>query len=342
MNVSTLLNSDLSTLLQEARRGVDWWREELAGLVPAALRGGQRADRATLIFDGAGGFVDRQGRTPDAATRAAFGREGVVLVPGNTVLVRRIAAPPMTRADLTRMFALNAERHFPMPGGAVLLSSVAPGGGEGGTTAEIAALPEPFARSLAAAMQDCHLQPQSVRVAQVDGRPDARFDFLPAMRAAGLTETSPSPRRAWWSLVALLALLNLVAAIWVDAAAVDRLQALVDAQRPAVTVAQTMATRVRRNEAMAKAAVLRRRQIDALGTLAYVSAALPEGAWVQRYAWDGRALRLTGYRSRDADVAAALRRIPGFTRVKSGQTDAVAETATGQPFELAIEIGPGR
>ena len=72
--------------------------------------------------------------------------------------------------------------------------------------------------------------------------------------------------------------------------------------------------------------------------LAQVSEAVPDGAWVQRYAFEGNALRLTGYRQPDADVAGALRKLPLFASVKSAQSDEAAAISTGQPFDLVAQL----
>ena len=149
---------------------------------------------------------------------------------------------------------------------------------------------------------------------------------------------SPRARTIWWTIVAAFALLNLFALILRDSADNERLQALVDAQRPAVSVAQKMTTRMRTVGSVAQRVAARRAQREPLGALAATTIALPDGAWVQRYAWDGATVRLTGYRARDADVAAALRRSSWLANVKSAQTDAMGETATGQPFDLTAQI----
>jgi len=271
---------------------------------------------------------------------ASMGQNVTVLVPSSAVLVRDIATPAMTSADLGRMLALNAERYFPLPGASVLISSaIRPERREDGLMlTDLAALPLLRAEALAKAMTEAGIEPQAVRIAGDRFAPDPRFDFLPAMQNSGLIGRAARSAQNWWIVVGVFAVLNLATMIWRDSADVERLQTLADQQRPAVAVAQRMATRIRSVDAIAHRAVARRGFFDPLAALARTTAAVPDGAWVQRYAWDGTTLRLTGYRASDTDVAGALRKAPGFTNVKSAQTDSMAETATGLPFDLVARM----
>ena len=335
MTLNDLLNSDLTTLRHEARRGFDWWIDELAALVPSSLqRFGQR-NRQMLTLDG--------GVWHDAATGDALGRApsdgAIIVINENQLLVREVTVPPMSASEVNRMLALNAGRYFPMPTESILLSATPrrTRTDEGLMTVDVAALPITRATAIAAAISATGLIPAAVRVLR-DEHVDPRFDFLPQMQRSGLLGSHRPGRANWWALVAALALLNIAMLSWRDTADIERLQALVDGQRPAVTVAQRITARMRAMNAHAQRAALQRQQREPLSTLAAITQAVPDGAWVQRYAWDGATLRLTGYRSRDTDVASALRKLPGFANVKSAQTDSIAETATGQPFDLVAEV----
>jgi Tfp pilus assembly protein PilN len=330
MTLNELLNSDLATIGREARRGFDWWIGELRALLPDRLKSWQTGTTPVLAFDG----------TVLATGDGKSDSRPVVVVSGASVLTREITTPPMSRDDLERMLALNAERYLPLPAGAVLLAMAgrADRSVDGMMLTDIAALPVARAAALAEALRRIAIIPRAVRIGDTSSRPDPRFDFLPAMRAAGLVERADARVRNWWVVVAVLAVLNVATIIWRDTAAVNRLEALTDAQRPAVAIAQRMTTRMRQADAIVQRAVIRRREQSALGVLAATTAAVPDGAWVQSYAWDGLTLRLTGYRARDADVAAALRKSPVFASVKSAQTDSIAEIAAGQPFDLAAQI----
>ena len=121
----------------------------------------------------------------------------------------------------------------------------------------------------------------------------------------------------------------------------QRLQDVVDAQAPAVAVSRAMTGRVRAGQRVAWVSVRRRAAYDPLGTLARVSAALPAGAWAQRYGWTGDSLKLAGYRPRDANIVGALRQVPGFIEVRNTNTDSVAEVPAGQPFDVSARLAGG-
>ena len=337
MSLNSLLNSDLTTLIGNARGAYGWWIDELFALAPQTLRGWSTTKRKTVIFDDDGRLTPSN--PVDKASSSSW-RNAVIVIPQSAVLLRQVETPATTRAELSRALALNSERYFPLPSGSILLASAAQSvrNDAGTMQTDVAALPLACAARLAEALREADIVPQSVRIAGNYQSADRRFNFLPAMRAAGLVDASDGNSRKWWLVVAAFALLNLAAIVWRDAAEVDRLQALVDAQRPAVGVAQRMAMAMQAMDASAHRAATRRGEQEPLRILAAATAAVPEGAWVQRYAWDGGTLRLTGYRARDADVATALRRAGRFANVKSTQTDSMAETVTGQPFDLAAEI----
>ncbi len=340
MTLTELLNTDLSTLMGYARRGYDWWIDELAALAPRSVRSWGGRSTNFLIFDDRHKFVLTDGSVVGANPDISLRRDLTVLVRSDAVLVRDVSTPAMTRADLERMLALNGERYFPLPGGSVLIANaIRPDRPDDGTMlTDLAALPRSRAEALAHALKDSGVEPTAVRVATAELTPDPRFDFLPAMRTQGLIGKETGGAQSWWAVVGVFAALNLATMIWRDTADVERLQALADAQGPAVAVAQRMALRIRSVDAIAHRAAARRGFFDPLAALARTTAAIPDGAWVQRYAWDGTTLRLTGYRSRDTDVAGALRKAPGFTNVKSAQTDSMAETATGLPFDLVAQM----
>jgi hypothetical protein len=332
MTLAELLNSDLSTLGREARHLFDWWVDELAKLVPASVK------RLSVVRGRPIRFTALGLDAIDDATTSH--RNYVVTIAHENVLQREIATPPMTSAELRRMLALNSERYLPLPGDSVILATaVRDGRGQDGMMlSEIAAFPIARAQALADAMRAGHIVPRAVRLADQNGRIDPRFNFLPAMRASGLVQSSGSHVRSWWIVVGALVALVVATAIWRDVVEVDRLQTLVDAQRPAVGVAQRITAQMQALDAIARRAAQRRGDSDPLLLLGLTTAAVPDGAWVQRLAWNGVTMRLTGYRSRDTDVAAALRKMPGIVTVKSAQTDTMTEIAAGQPFDLVATM----
>lgn len=336
MKLNNLLNSDMKTIVGEANRAFLWWVEELRSLVPPRMRDWRSTKSPILFFDTIGRFTESDG----APATNGSPSNATIVVCDQAVLQREVIAPAMSRSDLAQMLSLNCERYFPLPGASLILAQSTDSirTENGVAKIGIAALPLVHADALAAALKAAAITPRSVRIGNRDLNADPRFDFLSGMRAAGLLPPRSRRRAIWWTVVAAFALLNLVTLILRDAAENERLQALVDAQRPAVTVAQRMTSQMRSVGTVAQRVAARRAQREPLGALAATTIALPDGAWVQRYAWDGASVRLTGYRMRDADVAAALRRSDRFANVKTAQTDSMGETVTGQPFDLTAEI----
>ncbi len=344
MTLTELLNSDVKTIMRTVQDNIEVLRDELATLVPQSLITSKAQVYPVLKFDRTMRLIDIDGNTVDTVGDVAdrlAARDVTVLIDRDQALIRTICLPPLSRADLGRMLALNIERYVPLPVHDVVFSQAARSDAtsDGLSATDIAAIPLTRARALADTLQRMGVRPRALRIAHEDHTPDLRFNFLGAFQAAGLIAKTRSYRGTWWSIVLVLAALNFATIIWRDSASVARWESVVEAQRPAVSVAQQVAARTRTANTIAQEVGQRRKRHDPLAVLAKTTAAIPDGAWVQRYEWDGGTLRLTGYRSRDTDVAGALRRVPGFANVKSAQSDSVAETSTGQPFDLVAVLG---
>jgi hypothetical protein len=322
-----ILDADMATLGRYLAQGWRWWLDELAALVPARLRrGGGEALPRMVLADAQLAPAPGERRVPTGAV--------AVVVPRAACLVRTTEWPTLGERDVQRLVALEADRLFPAPPGEMLVAARRmEGGAPGRTLVEVAALPRAHATHIADAAAAAQLTPARVLLEGADA-----IDFAPALRAEGLIARPRSGARFWWSIVAFLALFNVALAVWRDAARVERLERLVAEQQPALNVARTIATRVARDRRVAlQSAVLRRRQ-DALATLAAAGAALPSGAWVQRYVWEPPELRLTGYRPPRSDVATALRRA-GFAQVHAMGESGDSATPLGEPFDLSAQGG---
>lgn len=324
-----ILDADMATLGRYAAQAWRWWLDELATLVPARWRrGAGDAWPRMVLADAHLAAAPAERRVPAAGASVA------VVVPRAACLVRTTEWPALGERDVQRLVALEADRLFPAPPGEMLVAARRlPGGAHGRTLVEVAALSRAHALRIAEAATASRVVP-----ARVPLEGSEAIDFAPAMRAAGLIEPPRSGARFWWSIVAFLALFNLALAVWRDAARVERLERLVAEQQPAMAVARTITTRMARDRRVAvQSAVLRRRQ-DALAAMAAAGAALPPGAWVQRYAWEPPELRLTGYRPPRSDVATALRRA-GFADVHAMGESGDGATPLGEPFDIAATGG---
>ena len=330
---SEILNADMATLGRWLRGGLAWWLAELQALVPARLtRPGGR--RPVLRIGGDGQLV---GVAPPAGSRP------VLLIPADWVLERDAIVPDMPGEALRRTIAAEQARLLPLAPEA-LLAAMRPVGrdaAQGLVTVAVAGLPLARAEPLAAMVARLGIRPARIDVAAGDG--GAGYDFLPALRTSGLAPPVSRQPALAWTIVAFLVALTIAIAIWRDAAANDALQALVDAQQPAVGQLQRLQRRMVRLDAIAAgAAAARERQPLAL--LGRVADRLPPGAFLLRFEVDGDALRLSGYKPPGSNIVQALRADPGFADVRAVRGEAGADLATGmQSFDVSARVkGAGR
>lgn len=334
MSAKGILDADMASIGRWLAQGARWWVSELEHLLPARLRLA-RSDGVPRLLFADGGLQPATGSkgVPQPGARVA------ILVPRDLCLARVIERPMLGERDLQRMAAFEGDSVLPFPPGTTIVAArrIGPGSGPFKVRVEVAGLPINAARTIAQAALEAKLVP--LRVAMEDDTALARpIDFAPAMREAGLL---PRPRSATplvWTAVACFVIINIAMLIWRDVAAVERLERIVQDQQPAVTVAQTITRRIERDRALVAGSLARRGDHDALAGLAAVSKALPEGAWLQRFVWDGPSVKLTGYKPPRTDVAGALRRSGGFAEVRSMNDDIQAEVPAGEPFDIGAKI----
>ncbi len=335
MDVKALLDADMATIAGWLRDGFAWWIEELRGLLPA------RFARRSAVFSG---WLDYVG--PGEMVRQGSGPPQAVLIAPELCLVREVELPPLGQRDLERLVRLDADRIMPIPAERLVLAVRADPAERSRVT--VAALPLDSARALLAEVEALDLQPGCIALASAAQLGAADVDFTSALAAAGLVAPPRSAAAGWWALVAFMFALNLGLLVWRDTQSVTRLRDLVDSQTPAVNAARAIANRISATDRQAQELAALRRKQDALMVLASATAALPPGAWVQRYAWDGATLRLSGYKRSGVDVVGALRKSPRFADVRAGNSGEVAEVLTGQPFDVTAVVrdlpagGPGQ
>lgn len=325
-----ILDADMATVGRWLRSGLAWWIEELAALVPGRLKHALAGKPAIdARFDGQGFRLSRRGV---AITRADA---GVALVlPAEAALVRQVELPMLGAGDTRRLLALEAERLLPFaPGTALIDHAIGAPGGDGRQWVAVAGLPLAAAQSAMAAATAQGLDVRQLRIADGAG---ARFDFLPdwprTEAAAG-----NSPRRFWWGAVAIGLLINLAALVGRDIVSLQQTEALVASHGETAATARQLRARVVTEDAERRALLRRRAAQDPLSVLAAATRALPDSVWVQRLAWDGRTLRLAGYKQGNLDIVAALRAEPMFAAVRGTSTDVPAQSGARQPFEISAE-----
>ena len=341
MSLGNLLNSDMGSLRIMALRGWAWWVGQLEEMIPPMLRSSRQSPRQLLLWnDGVLRLIRRggaDGSLPAAGARVHF------VVPERLAFVRPLQLPSMGAADLRRMVEMEAERLSPLPPSESIVGMALRKGSavDGTTPVDVAILPQRTAEQAIAAVDEAGLVLDGFGLL-AEGERVARFDFMPTLRERALVPARRSPVTLWWSLVGCAFLLNVAALVLRDRASVAQLAEVADQQAPAVAAARAIEQRANDFEANARALVAQRRTHNALAALALVSQALPAGAWVQRYSYNGQSVRLVGYKRKELDLAAALRADPRIIGVASNASQIVADIPAGQPFDLSLQLRAGR
>lgn len=327
-----LLNADMATLGRWLRAGLGWWLAELRALVPARLTETGRRPQLRL---GDGG--EPIGVAPPAGSRP------LLLMPAAWVLEREAIVPDLPAEAMQRTLAAEQARLLPMAPEALLAATraVARDPAQGLATVAVAGLPLARAETLAATVRRLAVSPVRVDVAAGDG--GAGYDFLPGLRDRGLAPPASRQVPFAWAIVAFLVALTIAVAVWRDTAATEALQALVDAQQPAVGQLQRLQRRLARLDAMAgSAATARERQPLAL--LGRIADRLPPDAFLLRFDVDGGMLRLSGYKPAGSNIVQLLRADPTLADVRAVRGEAGADLPSGmQSFDVTAQVkGSGR
>ncbi len=339
MTLQELLNSDVGALGASVRQGYDWWIGELAQLVPDRWRRRAAGGRplVELRQDLGPPRLRRRGRRDEVIgpkrKRALSADLG--LGPAQ-VLTRSVVLPAVGMADLRRLVALELDRLTPFRPDQVyfdieLLERDQQAGRQALRLAVI-----PRADAEAALEQAARYGVAPLRLGVLDGE-SLRFDFLPALRAAGRGARANRALTLWWSLAAGLIALNVAVLAIKDMDDVATLRSTVEAQRPMVALALKLRQRVEQEAAVRTTLLARRAHNEPLRIEDAVARAFPSPQWIQRLEWNGRSLRLVGYRDAGFDVLAAARR-SGVLGAPRSLSNVDPATAGAKPqFDLIAE-----
>jgi len=320
-------------------RGLEWWRAELGALLPAGWRRGT-SDRLIAWADAQGHHLAWSGPAGEVALppgeRPAL--SPVLVLSAEEGLIRRLDLPALPLADLRRLVGLDLDRLTPFLPALALADVVVEASAGDRVRVAVGVVRRDHARAALARAAEAGLRPAALALRDETGQ--ARFDFLPALSAA-----ERPARRGWaqvrpgmlWGGAGGLALVTLGAMSWRDEAGLDALRQRLDAARPAVTAARALRDSTAAETDRRARLRARQREADPLTLLAALTAALPDGAWVQRLEWDGSGLRLAGWaQGGEAGILAALAAVPAFQSARA-EAPTLAAQPGRQPFALVIE-----
>ena len=332
MKTGDVLNADLQTVGRWLEAGWRWWTGEIAGLMPRRWRHWRQA-RPTARRRSDGFEIMSHGKVLAAAPGARRSLKVDLVLEAGAVLLRTIPVPVLPRRDVVQMVMLDISRLTPFRADQVFvdieLDQAEP------RRARLAVVRRSTALALVDQARAANLDPQRLAVAAADA---AYFDFMPALAGQGATGPRGAARAIAWGVAAVLLLANVAVAIWLDVDDLERLGARVDAQRPLLGVANGVRSKVQATDAMRRQLLADRIGREPLSVINAVTRALPDGAWVQRFGWDGRSIRMTGYARAEVDVLAALRREPRFTNVRAATGEQAVPLTTGKPFDIVADL----
>ena len=338
MSLHDALNTDLNQLWPMARRGFVWWTGQLATLVPEPWR---RRGRGGLIAeplgDGRGFRLSRQGEPVATVTAPLARARRVVLVLGaDHVLVRESELPAFSAEDTRRMVALEIDRLMPFPSGAAVHDLEL---AQAGTAPRRPVLIGAALRSdVIAAIDQARAFGLAPTRVVADWSGVAHFDFLRALGAeAGLG--AEDRRSLYWAIaVGGLIAFNVFLLVFRDMNTVATLRGVVEAQGELVAIAVRIRNAATAERQQRAALLAHRFAASPSRLLATINAVLPRGAWVHRLAWNGRAVRLVGFKAEGVDVPRALRAAPELTNVRAlAGVDSAGGDRRKQPFDVAAE-----
>jgi len=344
MTPQQVLNADLGTIGRWLADGLRWWGEELAAMAPAfGVRPAK--DRLTaeidLTVDPPLARLWRRDQMIDRFdTPPSKPRQVELRLTQDQALVHDLPVPALASGDLRRLLALNLDRYTPFSPDQVhfgfVMLDAAPDAAM--RRARLALMRRETAAALLDAAERLKLEVGSMVPAVDDGGPAPDLG-----RAAGQERQGGAGRRRlilWWGACGLLVAANLAALVARDMAETRRLSQALEMQRPTVALVNRLKTSVDGERIQRERLLARRTANDPLRIIDATTRALPSGQWVQRLEWNGRSLRLVGFKQPDFDLVEALRREPSLSNPRSLLSDMPTRTPTGkEAFDIMADAG---
>jgi hypothetical protein len=328
MAARSILDSDMATLWRWLRMGFAWWVDELRGLMPRLFGRKEQSFVNFASYHGPG-QIEITGR----------GKVLPVLVDPALCMVRSLQLPALSEADLWQLVQLDAERLFPLPASQMVIAAQA--WTQDRTKVLVAGLPRDQAAVMLKSLGEAGIEGEPIVLGDPERPGSAQLDFRRALAEAGLIKPKQPVAAVWWGVAGFLFVFNVGLLVLRDVQQLERFEGAIAEQAPAVRAARIITSRIANTGQQAQLLAERRNRQNAAAILGAVTEALPAQAWVQRYSWEGRTIRISGYKRQGVDVIGALRASRWFTDVRAANAEAFAEVPSGQPFDVTATVRAG-
>jgi general secretion pathway protein L len=342
MDVKGLLNTDVSTLFHGGQRLWNWWLGELRAMLPGSVQSGPKA-RLIAEFQG-DTILFREYRRNSTV---ALPRRGVIehllpqsafALPSSSVLVRDVDYPALPLADLRRITALDMDRLTPFCNEDVVFDLEVRPGQNGQRKVRIGIVRRHIIDDVLARLWLFGAEPLSVGL--VDRQDGAlHFDFLKAAQLRGSRPLLGLWPAYWWFAAILLFVVNVALLVAKDTYSLDGLRSAVDEQHSAVVMANSLRRRVEEETGRRKVVQESLMGASPLAILDAVTKTLPDGAWVQRFEWNGKQVKIVGHAPPDQNIA-GLMKASSFLR-RANHAGASEEKVLGKPAVESKNPAPG-
>jgi len=339
MNANEILNADLGTVARWIRQGVRWWLDELTDLLPRGLIARLRRGPALDVVHGEDDLrVFRNGRLIGMPEPRDTLRPVRLMLGGGDVLVREYDAPLLSSFDIRRMARLDVDRLTPYAADAVYSDVAVLSRGETVQRVALGVWPREDAEKVIAQLSEAGLEPKVICVGSPADADSVRFDFRPSLDEAQAASGRIKGNAILWSVVAALILLNGIGLILRDIRRVEAMREAVAAQSGGMTLVTGLRRQVEGEHKQREDLLNQRSTREPLRTLDAITKVLPLSAWVQRYSWNGKDVRIIGYRKGNDDLQEILRLTPGLANVRNSTEEVPVATPAGQPFDITADL----
>jgi general secretion pathway protein L len=258
-----------------------------------------------------------------------------IVLPRRMVLLREFEAPAMGMSDVRRMVTHDIDRLTPFRPENVCFDVAQLSVDESGRQKILlGVLPRKYANEVLARAEAEGIEPVEMKIAGDAGQEVPGLDFLPTAQRS--ERGSARHILYWWGGVGALAAANILLLVARDVSDLDTLQQTVDAQATSVTIAQRVGDRVETESARRGALVQMRKMGSPLRVMNAATQVLPRSTWVQRLEWNGKTVRLAGFKDARFDVLAAMEAAPLFRNARAVAIQTPAKAGT-TPFDVSAD-----